>query len=155
MRIGGIQLARIEDQNSDDISPVDARALKWPIRVMHAIISKFLTVACPATTVPACSQADFTLAESKLRTAEAVQQKDRNRDPGMSTEQTRRLATSMETAASVANGVTQEVIADIDRFQDERGTMLVPQVSALVGCQVRRMWFTKRPSISIGIVGFV
>lgn len=79
--------------------------------------------------------ADFTLAESKLRTAEAVQQKDRNRDPGMSTEQTRRLATSMETAASVANGVTQEVIADIDRFQDERGTMLVPQVSALVGCQ--------------------
>lgn len=86
-----------------------------------------------------CAQVDFEQAEVKLRAAEATQQKDRNRDlSGVMAEQTQSLATSMEMAASVANGMTQEISADIDRVQGERGTMLVPQMSALVGCQVSR-----------------
>lgn len=46
------------------------------------------------------------------------------------------MAAALATTVSAAEGVKAEVIADADRLERERGTMLVPQISALVGCQV-------------------
>lgn len=118
--------------------PTDSQSLVVQISIEHAVLPH-LAEAHRSTHFHACAyaQVDFTLAASKLRTAEAASQRDKYRDgSGAAAELRRKLATSLETAASVANGVTQEVMADVDRLEDERGTMLVPQVSALVGCQV-------------------
>lgn len=81
-------------------------------------------------------QADFTIAAAKVRAADAIKDKDRHASSTIA-EQRRKLAAALETTATVVNGVTHEVIADTERLEEERPKMLVPQVSALVGCQVR------------------
>lgn len=83
------------------------------------------------------AQADVELAESKVRVAEAA--KDRERDSFAivaGNEHRRRMSAALVTVSSVARGVTEEIMADVDRLEEEKGSMLVPQVSALVGCQV-------------------
>lgn len=76
-----------------------------------------------------------------MRSAEAAKDKDKDKDffaaAAASAEHRRRLSESLATAASVAKGMTAEVLADMDGLEEERGVMLVPQVSALVGCQVK------------------
>ncbi|CAN0003359.1 unnamed protein product, partial [Choristocarpus tenellus] len=47
----------------------------------------------------------------------------------------RKLMASMEVASTAVNGITQEIITSIEQLETERGTMLVPQISMLVGCQ--------------------
>ena len=76
------------------------------------------------------------LAKSKVRAAEAAKDKERDRVAAMAgANHRRRMAASLERAEAVADGMAKEVVADVDRLDGERKTMLVPQVSALVGCQ--------------------
>lgn len=73
-----------------------------------------------------------------MRAAEAARDKERDSFAAFAgAEHRRRMSAALATVANVAKGVTQEVIADVDLLEEERGTMLVPQVSALVGCQVK------------------
>lgn len=75
-------------------------------------------------------------AESRVRAAETA--KSREKDgfaAAAGAEHRRRMTAALETAEMVAEGVAQEVITDVDRLEGERATMLVPQVSELVGCE--------------------
>lgn len=72
-----------------------------------------------------------------MRAAEAARNRDGFKDPtGATAAQRQKLAAALETTDTVLNGVTQEVKADVRQLEKERAKMLVPQVSALVGCQV-------------------
>ncbi|CAN0506095.1 unnamed protein product, partial [Laminaria digitata] len=80
--------------------------------------------------------ADVELAKTKVRAGEAAKDKERDSFAAVAgAENRRRASAALETASTVAKAMTQEVIADAERLEGERGTMLVPQVSALVGCQ--------------------
>lgn len=73
-----------------------------------------------------------------MRTAEAAREKEKDAfSVAAGLEHRRRMAAALATTVLAAEGLTAEVIADADRLERERGAMLVPQVSALVGCQVR------------------
>lgn len=73
-----------------------------------------------------------------MRTAEAAKEKEKDSFSVVAgNEHRRRMAAALATTVSAAEGLTAEVIADADRLERERQAMLVPQVSALVGCQVR------------------
>lgn len=72
-----------------------------------------------------------------MRTAEAAREKERDSFSAVAGKEHRsRMAAALATTVSAVGGLTAEVIADADRLERERGTMLVPQISALVGCQV-------------------
>lgn len=82
-------------------------------------------------------QADVELAKKNVRAGEAARDKERDSFAAVAgAENRRRASAALETASTVAKAMTQEVLADAERLEGERGTMLVPQVSALVGCQV-------------------
>eukprot|EP00903_Cladosiphon_okamuranus_P008909 g8528.t1 len=80
--------------------------------------------------------ADVETAKARVRSAEAAKEKEKDSFSVVAgKEHRRRMAAALATTVSAAEGMTAEVIADADRLERERGTMLVPQVSALVGCQ--------------------
>lgn len=86
-------------------------------------------------------------AESRVRAAEAA--KSREKDgfaAAAGAEHRRRMTAALETAEMVADGVAQEVITDVDRLEGERATMLVPQVSELVGCEA---YFMRRSAAAL------
>lgn len=87
-------------------------------------------------------QAEVELAKSKMRTAEAARDKEKYDSYAAVTGAVtrRQMASALAMASTVAEGVTREIFADADRLEQEREAMLVPQVSALVGCQVRNVW---------------
>ena len=73
-----------------------------------------------------------------MKSAEAAKDKERDSFSVVAgNEHRRRMANALATTISATEGLTAEVVADADRLERERRTMLVPQVSALVGCQVR------------------
>lgn len=84
------------------------------------------------------NQADVEAAKSRVRAAEAAREKERDSFAVVAgKEHRRRMSDALATAVAVAEGVTAEVVADAERLEREREAMLVPQVSALVGGQVR------------------
>lgn len=99
----------------------------------------------PACVTPHClprrdGQADVEAAKSRVRAAEAAREKERDSFAVVAgKEHRRRMSDALATAVAVADGVTAEVVADAERLEREREAMLVPQVSALVGGQVREM----------------
>eukprot|EP00752_Nemacystus_decipiens_P007253 g6493.t1 len=79
---------------------------------------------------------DVEAAKARVKSAEAAKEKEKDSFSVVAgNEHRRRMASALASAVSATGGLTAEVIADADRLDRERRTMLVPQVSALVGCQ--------------------
>lgn len=83
-----------------------------------------------------------------MKSAEAAKDKEKDSFSVVAgNEHRRRMAAALAATVSAAEGMAAEVTADADRLEQERGTMLVPQISALVGCQVgkRKNSYTRGP----------